>query len=425
MTDPKNTDTSSPRSSSPPTSPLKEYKYIFWAFAGLVAIAPLATDTYLPAFPSLAEYLGVSIATIQYTVVSFMLGSTLGQFLGGPLSDSIGRLRVALVGCLLFSLSSLAISSSTDLELLLWARAAQGFAAGAAGVVVSAVISDNYSGKESARIMSTVTLVIMGVPLIAPLIGTFLIKLGGWHYVFYFLAAYSAIVAALVKTNSPKQRLRPVSKEKRNLFLSIKTMFANYGAVLAKPAGRLYLAALGLNVSVYIVFATSASFAYMTYLGASLELFPFLLGANTISLLIGNRLGVLLLRYHEPYKVCMIGSCILGAFCIILLLAITLFEPTLYMVVGLIILTAGAIPISGPIGSSVFMQLYNKNAGTASASMGIARVSFGMFGGFLVTILHNGTLYPMAIIMCVFAIFGAGCFFRAGTILMKAEKLAV
>lgn len=402
-------------------SPLKQFKYIFIAFAGLVAMGPLAMDTYLPAFPLISDLLQVDIATVQYTMVSFLLGSTLGQFLGGPLSDSVGRLRIALVGCILFFLASLAITATTELSLLLVARAAQGFAAGAAGVVVSAIISEHYSGKESARVMSTVTLVILGVPLVAPLIGTFLIKLGDWRNIFYFLSAYGVLVSVIVWLNSPRQRLRPRDNGKRSIVAGTRTMFSNYHAVLAKPAGRIYLAAIGLNVSVYMAFATSASFAYMSYLGASLELFPFLLGANTVSLILGNRLGVFLLRYHEPYKVCMIGSSILATFCIALLLSVTLFQPTIFSVVGLIILVSGAIPISGPIASSVFMQLYDKNVGTASAAMGVSRVLFGMMAGFTVTIAHNGTLYPMAVIMCLIALGGMWCFYRGGAYVAEMQ----
>ncbi len=401
----------------PKASPLSQFKYIFFAFGGLVAVAPLAMDAYLPAFPAIAKYLGVNIATVQYTLVCFMLGSTIGQFLGGPLSDSIGRLRVAFIGCLLFSIASIAIAATTDLTLLLLARAAQGFSAGAAGVVVSAIISENYSGKESARMMSSVTLVILGVPLLAPLIGTYLLKLGGWPFIFYFLAAYGLFVSLLVFANTPKQRLRPLSSERRNIVSGTKIMFGNYAKVLANPIGRLYLTAMGMNIAVYMVFATSASFAYMEYLGSSLELFPFLMGANTISLIIGNRLGVYLLRSHEPYQVCMIGSSILAVFCIALLFVVTLLEPSLYVIVGMIVLAAGAIPISGPIASSVFMQLYKTNIGTASASMGIARVAFGMIAGFIVTLLHNGTLFPMAIIMCLIALLGMLCFYKAGSAL--------
>lgn len=394
-------------------SPLAQYKYIFYAFAGLVAIAPLAMDTYLPAFPTIAAYLETDIATIQYTVVTFMLGGTLGQFLGGPLSDSIGRLRVGFIGCVLFTFASLGIAQTTDLTLLLVARAAQGFSAGAAGVVVSAIISENYAGKDSARMMLKVTMVIMGIPLVAPLIGTVLLKLGDWRFIFYFLAAYSLVVAIFVRFNTPKQRLRPQHAERGNLLSGTLAMFVNYRAVLAKPIGRLYLIALGMNISVYMVFATSASFVYMEYLGGSLDVFPFLLGANTVSLFIGNRLGNTLLRYYEPYRVCMFGSTAMAVFCFMLLIAVTFFEPTLYVVVALIILIAGAIPMSGPIASAVFMQLYDKNAGTASAAMGVSRVMFGMLGGFAVTILHNGTLYPMAYLMFVISLL-AMIFFRLG-----------
>lgn len=391
-------------------SPLAQYRYIFFAFAGLVAMAPLAMDTYLPAFPTIAAYLQTDVATIQFTLVCFLLGSTFGQFLGGPLSDVIGRLRVGLIGSVLFSIASLSIAATSDLTLLLWARTAQGFAAGTAGVVVSAIISENYHGKESARTMSTVTMVIMGVPLIAPLIGTFLLKFSGWRFIFYFLALYGLVVALIVFFNTPKQRLRPQSKQRRNLLTGLANMIRNYAAVLSKPIGRMYLVAMGLNISVYMVFATSASFAYMEYLGASLELFPFLLGANTISLLIGNRLGFYLLRHCEPFQVCIIGSSAMAAACLLLLASVFLLPANLYMIVGLIILIAGTIPMSGPIASSVFMQLYDKNAGTASAAMGVSRVVFGMLGGFTVTVLYNGTLYPMAIIMFTISLGAMICF---------------
>lgn len=403
---------------------LKQYRYIFFAFAGLVAIAPLAMDTYLPGFPIISDYLGVDIATIQYTLVSFMLGSTFGQFLGGPLSDVIGRLRVGFAGCLLFCIASLAIAATTDITLFLIARTAQGFSAGAAGVVVSAIISDHYEGKDSARMMLSVTMVVMGMPLIAPLIGTALLKLSNWRSIFYFLAIYGVIVAVIVKAHTPKQRLRPETTERRSLPRGIANMLRNYRAVLAKPMGRLYLAGMGLNVAVYMVFATSASFAYMEYLGASLELFPFLLGANTISLIIGNRMGVFLLRRFEPYFVCLIGGTTLAISTLILLLVVLFIEPGLYTVVGLIILIAGSIPMSGPIASSIFMQLYTTNAGTASASMGIARVVFGMLGGFLVTVLHNGTLYPMAIVMFIIALGAMFCFQIAGRQLAKRAAAA-
>ncbi len=403
-------------------SPLAQFKYVFLAFAGLVAIGPLAMDTYLPAFPTLATYLGTDIATIQYTLVTFLLGSTVGQFLGGPLSDVFGRMRVGLIGSVLFTIASLVIAATSEFEFLLIARAAQGVAAGAAGVVVSALITENYPGKQAAGMMLNVTMVIMGVPLLAPLLGTFLLKAESWRSIFYFLAIYGALISIVVYLNTPKQRLRPVPRERRHLGTGLRIMLGNYRAVFAKPAGVAYIVGMGTNIAVYMVFATSASFAYMEHLGSSLEIFPFLMGANTLSLIIGNRLGSHLLRIYEPHQVCVMGSTVMALSCLLLTLYVTFFEPQLMVVVGLIILISGTIPMSGPIASAVFMQLYNKNAGTASAAMGVARVAFMLTGSFAVTWLHNGTLYPMALLMLVTAC-AAMVFFRLGSRLVSNTQI--
>lgn len=61
-------------------------------FLGLMtAVAPLATDMYLPALPELAESFGISPSLAQLTLTMTMAGMALGQLFGGPLSDRFGR----------------------------------------------------------------------------------------------------------------------------------------------------------------------------------------------------------------------------------------------------------------------------------------------------------------------------------------------
>ena len=68
------------------------------ALALLSAVAPLATDMYLPAFPVMAEQLGASAAGIQVTLTAFLAGLAGGQLLIGPLSDRFGRRKPLLAG---------------------------------------------------------------------------------------------------------------------------------------------------------------------------------------------------------------------------------------------------------------------------------------------------------------------------------------
>ena len=43
------------------------------ALAALAAVAPLATDAYLPAFAQMADDLGVSASSVQLTMTTFLV----------------------------------------------------------------------------------------------------------------------------------------------------------------------------------------------------------------------------------------------------------------------------------------------------------------------------------------------------------------
>ncbi len=59
--------------------------------AAMVAMGPLATSMYLPAFPAMAETFGVGADEIQLTLSAYMVGLALAQLLCGPLADRFGR----------------------------------------------------------------------------------------------------------------------------------------------------------------------------------------------------------------------------------------------------------------------------------------------------------------------------------------------
>jgi DHA1 family bicyclomycin/chloramphenicol resistance-like MFS transporter len=50
----------------------------------LTAIAPLATDMYVPAFPKVAADLSATATEVQLTLTTFFVGMALGQLVGGP-----------------------------------------------------------------------------------------------------------------------------------------------------------------------------------------------------------------------------------------------------------------------------------------------------------------------------------------------------
>ena len=72
----------------------------------LAAIAPLSTDMYLPALPSMMTAFGVTPSVIQLTLTASMTGMALGQIAVGTISDDKGRRLPLMVGMAIFTLST-------------------------------------------------------------------------------------------------------------------------------------------------------------------------------------------------------------------------------------------------------------------------------------------------------------------------------
>ncbi|MBW7837714.1 MAG: MFS transporter, partial [Sphingomonadales bacterium] len=74
----------------------------------LAAVPRLAASLYTPSMPSLSAEFGASMAEVKITFTAYIAGLAVGQILYGPISDSVGRKPVLLIGLTLFSLLSLA-----------------------------------------------------------------------------------------------------------------------------------------------------------------------------------------------------------------------------------------------------------------------------------------------------------------------------
>ncbi|MDO6805706.1 MFS transporter, partial [Wenyingzhuangia sp. 1_MG-2023] len=85
-------------------------------------------------------------------------------------------------------------------------RAVQALGGGLAVVNSTAIIRDLASGREGASAMIRVIQVMMVAPLIAPLLGMFILKLLGWHAILGFLLVYALLLIALFYYRLPETR---------------------------------------------------------------------------------------------------------------------------------------------------------------------------------------------------------------------------
>ena len=86
----------------------------------VTAIAPLATDMYVPAFPLVGRDLGASATLVQLTLTTFFVGMAVGQLVGGPASDRIGRRMPLLVSLVVLAAASAVCAFSPTIAVMLW-----------------------------------------------------------------------------------------------------------------------------------------------------------------------------------------------------------------------------------------------------------------------------------------------------------------
>lgn len=183
--------------------------------AALFATIAISIDGMLPALPEIAATLSPDAPNAaQLVVTSFVLGMGIGTLFAGPLSDAFGRKRTILIGSGFYCLAALACYFAPTLEVLLIARVLQGLGAAAPRTVAIAMVRDLFSGRDMARIMSFVMMVFTIIPAMAPLMGSGIMSLGGWHTIFLAYIAFSGLTMLWMGLRQPEtlpeDRRRPL-----------------------------------------------------------------------------------------------------------------------------------------------------------------------------------------------------------------------
>ena len=177
------------------------------------AVPPMATDMYSAAFPQITADLATNSTMLGFTLTTFFIGYASGQVLGGAISDQIGRRRPIVAGGIIALVGSMICVFTPGIWVLLVGRVFQGLGGGVASSVGRAILVDVAHGKTLARAMSLLQAIVGFAPMLAPVLGAFIITHATWRVVFWALAAFTLLMAALawfiVPESLPEERRHP------------------------------------------------------------------------------------------------------------------------------------------------------------------------------------------------------------------------
>ena len=373
-------------------------------FLGVMsAMAPLSTDMYLPALPTVQNDLGISASVAQMTLTMTLIGMAVGQVFLGPISDRYGRKVPLLIGMILFTIATAGCVLAENIWLFLLFRFLAGFA-GSSGIVIAwAIARDVCEGAELTRFFAILMMVNGLAPILAPVLGGQILLFTSWRGVFIVLVVVGILQAGA--TMVYKETL-PLADRITNLGDS----FRKFPQLLKD---RYFLGHCLLQCFIFGAFFSylaGSSFVFQNIYAVSPQMYSLIFGGIGVGLMLAGMLparlagrvpDVVLLKYS--ILVPLAGSIfLLGGF---------LAEMPIWYTVLVLFITVVPLSVIGAASFSLALSRQGKNAGSASALIGFFSMILGGCMMPVVGIAGDHTAVPMGIIMVIGYAMGVICYY--------------
>lgn len=369
--------------------------------AALSMLGPFTIDTIFPGFEQLGAQFDVGTAPLQQVTSAYLVSFAVMSVVHGPLSDALGRRTVMIWGLAGYALASVACALAPSFGWLLVARAAQGVFAGAATIISRTVIPDLFTGPTARRLMSQVMLIFAIAPAVAPVIGGWLLLLGRWPLIFWFVAGYAVLAILLVVRVLP-ETLPPQDRTPLRLGAIVGGLWT-----VAKDWRFERLAVSGaMTFGAYILYVLTAPIVVVDLLGQGEQdfwkLFVPLIAGMAVGSFSGGRLASRV-DGERLVDVAMVAAVLIGALNVGLVWA----QPSLpWAVVGPALLGV-VIGLAFPVLQLALLELFPRNRGSAASMAAFSvlmsnAVIAGVVGPFITT-----SLVSTAATSAAFATLGA------------------
>ena len=384
--------------------------------AAVSALGPVGMQILLPALPVIKQKFYVTNDVAQLTLSLSMLAIAIGTLVYGPLSDKFGRKRVMLAGIIITIFGSIVCFVADSIMLLISGRFIQAFG-GAVGLVLArAIVRDVYGPEEAARVIATLVMVMVVLPMMSPALGGELMQRFGFESVFIVIAFASAIAFVFLFLWLPETLAKPVP------FEGVKSMLMTFSKLFAS---RVFCG--------YAFCVTFVSVVFFSFISAAPEIMVSVLkrppteyGYYFIMIPAGFMTGNYVARHYGRTisidNMIAIGASI-GVFGIVLALILQtlgMSSPVaLFLPIALAVFGNG---ITLPNAQAAAINEFPEYAGTASGLTGFLQMAVSSVAAQAVALIFNGTVYPLLGLMLVASIISL-LIFRWGVLNFKKRTI--
>jgi DHA1 family bicyclomycin/chloramphenicol resistance-like MFS transporter len=362
----------------------------------LQAFAPLSIDMYLPAMPVMETVFHSTTAAVQITLVTFLMGYAVGQSLYGPITDRFGRKPPLYFSLLLFIAASVACAYAPSIAVMAFFRLLQAIGACGGAVMSRAMVRDLFPPEELRFVFSALVLVLGVSPVIAPLIGSYLLLWFGWQAAFITQALLGTACLAGMHFRLTESLAH---EDKRPL--QFEVIRSGYAVLLKDKAFLGASVVCGFSSAGTFAYIASAPFVFISLYKVSTQQFGWLFGAVAVGMVVASQINGRMPHRIPLWKVLRIANLVqlaAGAWLLFTVLTGIGGLPGVFAGVFLYVSAQGFV---FPNGSAIAMMRHGKIAGTASALLGTNQFLIAAITTTFLGFLDNPVV-PMAIVI-------AGC----------------
>jgi DHA1 family bicyclomycin/chloramphenicol resistance-like MFS transporter len=285
-------------------------------------------------------------------------------------------------------------------DLLVALRVAQALG-GCGGLVLGrAMIRDSVPPAQAAGQLALLNLAMSVAPALAPALGGYLTVLVGWPAIFGVMAALGLVSLSLVLFKLPETHHNRLSVP------SVAAMAASFGRLLRNPTFVGYAIGGACTTTSIYAFLAASPFLPIDVLRRPPEevglYYILLIGGVSAGWIVANRLS----GRFPMGRIAQGGSAVSLLAAVAFLLAAVSGHLTVWTMIAPMVVYAAATGVAAPNTVSGAISADPTRIGAAAGLYGFLQMSFGALCTFIVSLWHDGTTLPVALILLSAGIVG-------------------
>lgn len=191
------------------------------------------------ALPVISKDLNVSMASVQWTVTTYLLVISGLILTFGRLGDLKGKSKVFRIGIIIFTIGSLLCGISNTITFLIISRAIQGLGAACTMSASQGIITAIFEPKERGKALGISGLVVALGTMVGPALGG-IISQFAWEYIFLINIPIGIVAVILAYKVLPSMEGKAPKDEKLDFIGSGLLLVTIVSAILSITEGSIY-----------------------------------------------------------------------------------------------------------------------------------------------------------------------------------------